>query len=151
MARKRIKEAKARVIPTPVKAPKAVRAGEWDGSKPRFTFAKIDLDGPWSCLGCEPGHLDLLLRKLRDFESMTWHELHRPGAHSTATPIPVDSLPAPAQRRLVEIGMDDIDGLEELHLGGLPRLWGIRAADGWFVFLWWDATHNVCPSRKTHT
>ena len=110
----------------------------------------MDFEGPWGCKTDNPGHLELILTKLRDFESMAWNELQAPGRHTTVTCIPVESMCSQAQRRLQEIEMDDVADLWELHLGGRERIWGIRA-EGFFEFVWWDPRHEVCPSRKKHT
>jgi hypothetical protein len=55
------------------------------------------------------------------------------------------SIIGEAQRRLVAIAQDDIDDLFSLHLGGKPRVWGVR--DGSVLrLLWWDPEHEICPS-----
>jgi hypothetical protein len=93
--------------------------------------------------------LDRILRRLRDFESMTWAEMQQ-GKHCPAKEIPVAHLAPEAQARLSEIGHDDVDSLWELHLAGKPRLWGIRA-QAVFHVLWFDLDHAVCPSHLRHT
>jgi hypothetical protein len=80
---------------------------------------------------------------------MTWAEM-RQGKHPPAKPIPVQHLCAQAQARLAEVGRDDFDILWELHVAGLPRLWGIRI-QATFNLLWIDLEHAVCPSHLRHT
>ncbi|MBE3069939.1 MAG: hypothetical protein IMZ55_05305 [Acidobacteria bacterium] len=55
-----------------------------------------------------------------------------------------------AQRRLVEIKVDDRDELLRLRFGGTQRLWGVRAGR-FFLALWWDPQHTICPSNLRHT
>jgi len=93
--------------------------------------------------------LDQILRKLPDFESMTWAEMQQ-GRHQPAKPIPIEHLCTRAKARLEEIGLDDFDALWELHVAGLPRLWGIRI-QATFLLLWIDLDHAVCPSHLRHT
>jgi hypothetical protein len=81
---------------------------------------------------------------------MTWSELQRAGQHPPVTEIDIGAFDRDGQTRLGEIFEDDVASLWELHLGGLPRLWGIRDRDMYY-FVWWDPNHLVCPSHKRHT
>jgi len=124
-------------------------AQEWDRQPPTWSFSRFDFDGPWGCRQVDGSALEQILRRLRDFESMSWAEM-RQGKHRPAKEIPVQHLCVQVQARLAEIGSDDFEVLWELHVAGLPRLWGIRI-HATFHLLWIDLDHAVCPSHLRHT
>lgn len=64
--------------------------------------------------------------------------------------VKVSSIIPEAQRRLMELQLDDTDQLWRFRFDGETRLWGLR--DGsCFLVLWWDPEHKVCPSKLKHT
>jgi hypothetical protein len=92
------------------------------------------------------GDFDNLCDRLRSFETMTWDQIARSGSHF----VDVDALIGDAQRRLIELRLDDLDQLFSLRLSARTRLWGI-VRDDVFDALWWDPQHQICPSEKKHT
>ncbi len=105
----------------------------------------MDNDGPWCFYRDGVDGIRFALVGLRPFETMTWAEIEGRRDHF----IKRDSIIRDAQRRLEEIGKDDQDDLFSLHLGGEPRVWGIR--EGTVLrLLWWDPKHEICPSRPRH-
>ncbi|MEU3287833.1 hypothetical protein [Streptomyces longwoodensis] len=96
----------------------------------------------------------MLIRKLRDFESMTVNQIfHERTANSGLGSDYSNMEECPnrdATRRLTELGYDAIDGLSRLSLGGKPRLYGIRNQNE-FSILWWDPEHQIWPAPKKHT
>ena len=118
-----------------------------DSRRPCWRINSVDRDGPWSCM--EIDHKIFwkeIFQRIRDFETMTWHEIHRTGSHA----IPVSEICHEAKTRLEEIGRGDTDELFSLRLTGKQRLWGIRDREILRI-LWWDPEHRVCPSAKKHT
>ncbi len=61
-------------------------------------------------------------------------------------PIPAGHLCDEAQRRLVELELDEFDELFRFRLGNMARLWGV-IDEGVFYAIWWDPDHRVCPSK----
>lgn len=122
-------------------------AGEPIGRRcPCWQFALMAMHGPFSFAGLSTEEWGGLLERMKEWERMTWDELA--GRRDYA--IEVASLSPEAQRRLQEIGMDDIDEVFSLHLDGRRRLIGIRD-ERVFRLLWWDPEHKACPSMKKHT
>ncbi len=146
---KRDKRPARRVEPNPQRHPASPPLEDPNRQTPIWSFAKFDADGPWNCPRVAGQSLDLIVRKLGEFESMTWAEMQQ-GHRPKAKEIDVAKLCAEAQRRLVEIFQDDVASLWELHLSGQPRLWGIRDR-ATFQLLWIDLDHEVYPSPKRHT
>ena len=106
----------------------------------------MDIDGPWCFYQNGNNDLRTVIDGLRPFESMTWSEIEGKRNHA----ISCDSIIREAQRRLEDIGQDDLDELFSIRLTGRQRIWGIR--DGTiFRLLWWDRQHAICPSPKKHT
>lgn len=84
---------------------------------------------------------------LRDFESMKWAEIEQgTGSHF----VKKGSLIKKANDRLGQIKQDDVDELFSLRVSGKKRIWGIRD-ESVLRIIWWDPSHEVCPSVKSHT
>jgi hypothetical protein len=112
-----------------------------------WRFSHVDLEGPhgWKHLKAEK--LAALLAQFKAWECLTDGELFN---HHGNTPIASDSLDKPARDRLVELELDDQDGLWHLRMSGSERIWGFRAANS-FSLLWWDPDHKVQEYKKKHT
>jgi hypothetical protein len=121
--------------------------------KPVWKFSAMARDGGSWCWDGHPGETwELVTEFLSTLEGQTWGELSHSGKHTTATGIPVESLPKASQARMMEhVNLRDIpETLWELHMGGLPRVWGRRRQEV-FEMMWWDPDHEVCPSKKRRT
>ena len=154
MSRRRNKKIKATKRPAIKQAPRS-------GKEPRrrespesnenrrihWHLSAIDTAGPWTVFFVSKTYLvGSLIAKLKSYESMRWGEIDRSKSH----PVPIQNLCGEAQRRLEEIGQDDVESLFSLRFSGQQRLWGIRDRAA-FKILWWDPNHEVCPSEKKHT
>jgi hypothetical protein len=64
--------------------------------------------------------------------------------------IPLDAICPDAYKRLETLKLDDRDGLWELRVSGLERIWGDRQQHVFYP-VWWDPLHEVCPATKKHT
>lgn len=111
-----------------------------------WRFSIMDMGGPFSFADVKAKTWQRILEKMRQWDSMTWGEIEGDDNHAVA----VAQLSSKAQKRLLEIGQDDIDEIFSLRLIGRERLIGIRDRHV-FRVLWWDPYHQVCPSRKKHT
>lgn len=118
-------------------------------SKPIWSFAILDIAGPfgWSRLATED--FEKVLSRFRGWETMTWHQIRVEGKKRNHS-IPVVACSQTAQKRLAEIQLDDVDDLFSLGVQGEPRVIGILDRRV-FKILWWDPDHQVCPSKKKHT
>ncbi|MDM8548969.1 hypothetical protein QUF72_02780 [Desulfobacterales bacterium HSG2] len=133
--------------PTKKKVRAARRIVTDDSRKPCWRISSADTGGPWSCAEMDHNMFWTgIFHRIRDFETMTWHEIRRTGSHS----IPVSEICHEAGTRLEEIGLGDTDELFSLRLSGKQRLWGIRDRETLRI-LWWDPEHQICPSAKKHT
>ncbi|PBC71593.1 hypothetical protein BX265_5024 [Streptomyces sp. TLI_235] len=114
-----------------------------------WRFTHIDHDSRWCFDGATPGEVCELLRKLKDFESMTIAELRQTWRTFKEYELP-GGLCKDALDRLTEIGRDDMTKIQRLELTGLQRLYGFL--DGHvFHIVWWDRQHEVYPSKLKHT
>ena len=112
---------------------------------PSWRFSTVDLNGPFAWPVGELIEAQII-QKLRQFDSMKWHEIEGPDHHA----IGVDQLSKEAQIRLTQIKQDDIDEIFSFHFSGKPRIIGIRDMSV-VKLLWWDPEHLVCPSQKKNT
>ena len=112
-----------------------------------WEVSKIDDDSPWGWnqIDC-PYFLKNIWKKMRDFETMTWGEILSKNHHAIA----VSRIIGDAQKRLRELGHDDVEELVSFRLTGRQRLWAIRLGNV-SSLLWWDPNHEICPSHKRRT
>ena len=71
---------------------------------------------------------------MRDFETMTWGEILNRNSHAIA----VSRIIEDAQKRLRELGHDDVEELVSFRLTGRQRLWAIRLGNV-SSLLWWGS------------
>lgn len=140
-----VKQPRATATPKEDKVPRAVVTPN-DNCQPAFKAEQMDLDGPWPWNNLNPHHLKDFLVKVLHSQKLTWHTLRENGSHL----VDVSELIPEAQKRLIEIGQDDLDQLYSLRLTGKKRVWGIKEGNILWL-LWWDPLHAICPSAKKHT
>jgi len=114
--------------------------------KPIWSFARLDVGGPWCFSKVAQSEITVVLSKLGHFEGMTWEEL----GHQKSHEVLVSQLAKQARDRLIELKQDDVDDLFSFRLEGSVRVWGIRRLNVIQV-LWWDPEHKVWPYVKKHT
>ena len=112
-----------------------------------WRFAKLDHDGPWPLHSLSGDEHKQVLLTLGGLETSTFDELASKRGNKY---IPVVSLCNLAQKRLEALKLDDQDGLWEMHVTGKQRAWGFRTGNI-MSLLWWDPSHEVCPSTKKNT
>lgn len=114
---------------------------------PVWQIGSIDIDGPFGWGELETQFIiSEILPKVQDFETMKWSEILGRNNHE----VDISDFSKEAQKRLQEIGLNDIEKMVSLRLTGPKRLWGIKLQNTMRV-LWWDPNHEVCPSQKKHT
>jgi len=138
------KPAVDRAPTTTGKTPRVAKPPDLSGRYPLWSFAIVDVGGPW-CFRCLPSReLPSVLARLGQFEGMTWTQIEQgTGSHFVSC----GRLVRNATKRLQELRYDDIDQLFSLRIKGKPRIWGIRAGSVLRI-LWWDPEHEVCRSGK---
>jgi len=110
-----------------------------------WKFSIIDIGGKWTFKYIEKDFFwNHLLDTLKNFESQTIGEFII-AKHNHK--IEKCSLCNKAQRRLIEIKLDDYDEFYSVHIDSEKRLWGILEGS-YFKVLWWDPHHEICPSRN---
>ncbi|RKZ64279.1 MAG: hypothetical protein DRQ99_15740 [Candidatus Parabeggiatoa sp. nov. 3] len=130
------------------KNPRQTSSLDSDLKKPAWQFNEIDWAGPWGWHQLAAQKWQEILTKLGYFETRTWADIKSDGNNHA---VDIQNTPNPeVLKRLAEIHQDDIDELFSLRLSGKERLWGIL--DNHILkILWWDANHDVWPSKKKHT
>lgn len=107
----------------------------------------LDLEGIWGWNKVDHKNLvEVILPQLKNFESMKWGEILNRNNHEINT----SSIIKDAQKRLVELNLDDYENLISLRLRSRNRVWGIRH-NNILRILWWDPDHEICPSILKHT
>lgn len=82
--------------------------------------------------------------RLKAFESMTLGEMIGKQNHL----IPVEQLCKEAERRLVELRLDDVTSLFSLRITKIERVWAVLEHNV-AILLWWDPEHQVYPMNVT--
>ena len=110
-----------------------------------WQVSKIDANSRWGWnqVDC-PYFLKNIWKKMRDFETMTWGEILGKNHHAIA----VSGIITDAQKRLLDLGHDDVEELVSFRLTSSQRIWAIRVQNV-SCLLWWDPRHEICPSHKS--
>jgi len=117
-----------------------------DTKKPAWKFSEIDYDIDIEPPTINGKKLRELSNRLTNFETMTWGEIKGPKQKNHY--ISVEDLAPVAQKRLYDIGLDNIERLLSLRISSRVRIFGILEGNPTFHILWWDAHHKICPSEK---
>lgn len=116
--------------------------------KPVWQFNRCDKE-KWPVK--TPDFIYRIFDKLADYEKMTWQEIQSASGgktHGTNSHFEnVADLDKAAQKRLLELKLDDTDQLFSLRLTGKERLYGILE-NGVFAVLWYDRKHEVYKVKK---
>lgn len=143
-----IKKPSIKETPPSGKTPRgADKAAIVKGQRIAWHLRIMDRSGPWGW-----GFVNIndfwneIFQKMSHFETNTWCEVLNRNSHA----VKIEKLSKEAQRRLIEIGQDDIEEIVSLRITGEKRLWGIRDQNI-LKILWWDPKHTVCKSNLKHT
>jgi hypothetical protein len=117
--------------------------------QPAWRLNKLEMCEPFGWHSVDKETIERIRSRLVAFESMTWREILVEGRKRNHS-IKTEDLCRAAQKRLEEIGLDDIDRLHSLGLTGAGRIWGLFS-HGVMSLLWWDPDHQICPSPLKHT
>lgn len=122
---------------------------------PIWSFSKCDFEHERWGVSCSMGSLDIVLKYLKNLESMTWREiLTTTAGRSNNTrnhEIECSLIIKEAQERLCELNLDEYDVLCSVACSGKERIWGIIEDEGVFSILWFDRNHEVYSVSKKHT
>lgn len=146
--RKAVKLARTSVQPASEKRPvPGPPVPEDPQARIMFRLGLMDYGGPWGFDGLSSAHVKLIAESCRSWETLTVGEFRGLPSH---VEIAKEALINDAQERMIEIGLEEYDGLWHLRLGNKPRLWGLLDGHVFYV-VWWDPEHEVCPSAKKNT
>lgn len=109
----------------------------------------MDLWGVTGWIEFNKNDAEMLLRRFRQWETMTWGQILS-DARTENHPIDVAKCSPEAQERLKILQLDDREQLMSLSVNSKARVIGILSGPV-FMILWWDPEHKVCPSHKKHT
>lgn len=120
-----------------------------NGKSILFCFDRFDFTGKWLDKGEKNVH-DVwdIFSKLQHFERMTWADLACNSKRDH--PIPFTKINPEAQKKAADLCLDLYDEIWSFHLNGKKRLWGVKD-ERFFLAIWWDPHHKICPSEKKHT
>jgi hypothetical protein len=119
---------------------------DWFYRQFQISLRRLDFEGPFGWGRASLEELQAALRRLKEFEALTWREiLNEQGKQNHR--LERKEICADAQTRLEEIGLGDSEYVYSLRVTKKHRVWGIRdARDGvTFVVLWCDPDHQVYP------
>ena len=125
----------------------------------QFTWCSknIDLESEWSFVKLDVKILyQKVLPTLQEFSKLTWGEIERQthGSRNKSKHhcVNIESLCDEARLRLEELDVEGIGmrPLFSLRIDGKARIYSFRDRS-LFELLWWDAEHQICPSKKKNT
>ena len=143
---KPLKKPSIKINPTNEKVPKTISRFKKDDDTILFCFHKFNSNNEWY-QGKQKQEVDFwgVCEKFKHFENIKWSQLA--GNQERNHSIPIDKIIKPAQETLRRLQLDDYDEIWSLAFNGLPRLWGIKD-NMFFMTIWWDPDHLVCPVGK---
>jgi hypothetical protein len=149
------KRPKVREHPESRKIKVGADPASFDAQTIAWHFHRLDdphVDWGWNI---QPTDWREVLRQLRAFEGLTWAKIQEQAggrSHgSNSHMLDVSALSTNAQRRLVELKLDEYDSVFSLRMSNTLRLYGIR--DGRVLQLLWRDPHHgtrrgACPTTK---
>lgn len=119
-----------------------------DNLRVSWRFGDADRNGTWawSAENISEREAHEILVFVAEMDKLTWAACSQ-GWRPHRKRIDTTGICDEAQERLRAIHKDDLDHLEEFHMSGPERIWGIRVGHVFHV-LWWDARHTVYPSDR---
>lgn len=127
-----------------------------DRKAPVWIFDKIDRSGDYAFdVSREDFNHKLVLEKIIEYASMSWidvkQQTHGQKGKSKNHYYPLNEMSSTAQKRFVQLGLDEYgDSIFSFAVSSVVRIIGYRENE-YFHVLWYDAQHEVYPSKKKHT
>jgi len=121
---------------------------------PRWSFRRCDFEHPKWGLSNNAINLPKVFKYLASLESRKWGDIltdtsgRRENTRNHL--IEFAELTREAQKRAIEITVDEFDPLCSIAMGGRERVWG-HISEGVFYIIWFDMQHEICPSNKRNT
>jgi len=118
---------------------------------PAWQFSLLDQEGEWGWQNLTLEKWQIILEKLKNFESMTWGQIESGDQNYSSHEVMLKDCPNKAVlKRLEQLQLDDINSLFSLRLSGRERIYGILEGPI-LKLLWFDPEHTVWPVEKKNT
>lgn len=144
------KKPSALSLPPSAKKPRAeLTPDQLKGLSPSWQFGSADMAGQWGWQSLPRESFDLILARLKSYESQTWAEIIG-DRNNSCGPMATESICAEAKARLEAIRQADTDSLFKLRVTQKGRVWGIKEGPV-LKILWWDPEHTVYPVEMRNT
>lgn len=146
------KQVKQRENVSGLKKPKQVEEPRsFLGMYPTWSFRLLDNDyDKWGFVHAEDLYTEVI-SKLKEHEGHTWGDIIRAAggrSHGTNSHYEdVSKLIPEAQKRWLELHLEEYDRVFSLRLTGKHRLYGILE-DGIFCIVWYDQEHEIYAMDK---
>lgn len=141
-------------VETSKKTSKIFDPNDYKSTQPVWSFKFADFEHDCWKVEHEDFVSKSILKKLKDFEGMTWQEIDSASGGKTKGTnnhfISFKEMIKDAQNRARELKLLEYEELYSLRLGGRNRLYGILN-NGIFYIVWYDYDHSICPSTKKNT
>jgi len=133
------------------KSPKASKDGSRFGARVTWCIAKADTQGEWTW--GEPRAWQrvewdsYISPQLGHFAQLTWGEIDRQSSesgHKMHHDHEISDLVDEAQRRWLELQLEEYDTVFRFRLGATKRAWGY-IVQAHFHMVWWERHHRIYP------
>lgn len=86
-------------------------------------------------------------------QKSTWGQLEsqKAGDRHRHISYEIEQIVPEAQERLIDLELDDQDKIFRFRMTNKNRLYGFILTTCVFHTVWFDPTHDICPSKKKHT
>ncbi len=134
--------------------PIASKSGSRLGLQVTFCTSKCDQVGAWSWT--EPRAWadkewdETINPKMQEFKKLTWADIDKQSSgsrHKLHHHQEIFNISPEAQRRWVDLGLEEFDTLFRFRFGGTRRFWGF-IVEGHFFSVWWERHHKIAPTAQ---
>lgn len=141
----------ARAAAQAQQTPKTIVEGSRFASRMTFCVTKKDHEGLWSWQESRAWTGEEWARDicpaLTDFSKLTWGEIDRfssDSGHKMHHSHEISQLLEEAQKRWIELDLEQFDTVFRFRMGNIQRAWGY-VVQAHFFMVWWDRHHSIYP------
>lgn len=133
-------------------SPRTAATGSRMAARVSWCVRRRDVDGAWTWGDArnwsDAEWNETIAPAFGEFEKLTWGEVQGQvsgAGHLMHHEQEISTIADEAQRRWLELDLEEFDTLFRFRLGNRRRFWGF-VLEGHFFGVWWDRSHRIYPT-----